>query len=589
MSRILVAAGVLLAGACGLALFVPPIAHAILQLASSVIGSPVGETWAHTVRLWFADGILLGAAIAAAGALSRRQDLVARLTATSRARVWTGIVATLAVQCVSMWFRRSAIVGGRRVWFLDDDPMISMRYGANLADGLGLVWNAGERVEGYTNFLWTCVMAAVHWVGFGRDSASAIILMINVGMSCALLVYVDRLLRALRVPGSFALVGLLLCVASRELLAWSVSGFEVIALALLFTVAIAGIVESSGAAPASSVLAVALLPLVRADGIVLAAFAPTVAVLVGKRRAAFALGGVALAVFAVHVGFRVSYYGEWVPNTARLKVAQWGGRLAHGAAYEWAFVTAHFAAVAFAVVAVVRSRMAIVRALAAAVVIQFGYVWCIGGDAFLGARFLAPIMPVLFCLAVLGVASVSTERTWQRIAAIALVVLTPLLFPNRFLSRLPTFVPALNAHGGELANLELGEWLRENTPPDAVVGDYWAGAVFYFSERRGVDFLGKMDPVIARSPAVCDGGPPGHNKFNFDHSLTALQPDFVVAGFKVHEGGRMTGPSGEPMPAGDLSGCRMFAALYEHPEFRARYLPNVAGNAGWRTVFRRVD
>jgi hypothetical protein len=37
--------------------------------------------------------------------------------------------------------------------------MISMRYAANLAAGAGLVWNPGERVEGYTNFLWTLLMA----------------------------------------------------------------------------------------------------------------------------------------------------------------------------------------------------------------------------------------------------------------------------------------------------------------------------------------------------------------------------------------------------------------------------------------------
>ena len=34
-----------------------------------------------------------------------------------------------------------------------DDAFISIRYADNLVSGLGLVYNAGERVEGYTNFL----------------------------------------------------------------------------------------------------------------------------------------------------------------------------------------------------------------------------------------------------------------------------------------------------------------------------------------------------------------------------------------------------------------------------------------------------
>src|SRR5262245_54883150 len=39
--------------------------------------------------------------------------------------------------------------------FTVDDAYISYRFARNLARGLGLVYNPGERVEGYTNFLWT--------------------------------------------------------------------------------------------------------------------------------------------------------------------------------------------------------------------------------------------------------------------------------------------------------------------------------------------------------------------------------------------------------------------------------------------------
>ena len=35
-----------------------------------------------------------------------------------------------------------------------DDAFISFRYAENLVNGHGLVFNPGERVEGYTNFLW---------------------------------------------------------------------------------------------------------------------------------------------------------------------------------------------------------------------------------------------------------------------------------------------------------------------------------------------------------------------------------------------------------------------------------------------------
>ncbi|HEY3874828.1 MAG TPA: hypothetical protein VGM92_05095, partial [Candidatus Kapabacteria bacterium] len=35
-----------------------------------------------------------------------------------------------------------------------DDAFITMRYVKNFVDGNGLVYNIGERVEGYTHFLW---------------------------------------------------------------------------------------------------------------------------------------------------------------------------------------------------------------------------------------------------------------------------------------------------------------------------------------------------------------------------------------------------------------------------------------------------
>ena len=39
-----------------------------------------------------------------------------------------------------------------------DDAFISFRYAENFAQGKGLVFNSGERVEGYSNFLWVILL-----------------------------------------------------------------------------------------------------------------------------------------------------------------------------------------------------------------------------------------------------------------------------------------------------------------------------------------------------------------------------------------------------------------------------------------------
>jgi hypothetical protein len=56
-----------------------------------------------------------------------------------------------------------------------DDAFISFSYARNFARGLGLVYNPGERVEGYTNFLWTIIIAAGMRLGLDPVSFSKIL------------------------------------------------------------------------------------------------------------------------------------------------------------------------------------------------------------------------------------------------------------------------------------------------------------------------------------------------------------------------------------------------------------------------------
>ena len=52
--------------------------------------------------------------------------------------------------------------------FVIDDAFISFRYAQNLNDGHGLVFNPGERVEGYSNLLWVLLTAFGMKLGLTR-------------------------------------------------------------------------------------------------------------------------------------------------------------------------------------------------------------------------------------------------------------------------------------------------------------------------------------------------------------------------------------------------------------------------------------
>ena len=51
-------------------------------------------------------------------------------------------------------------------WLLVDDAFISFRYALNFANGDGLVFNIGEKVEGFTNLLWVLILAFFTFTGF---------------------------------------------------------------------------------------------------------------------------------------------------------------------------------------------------------------------------------------------------------------------------------------------------------------------------------------------------------------------------------------------------------------------------------------
>ena len=76
--------------------------------------------------------------------------------------------------------------------------------------------------------------------------------------------------------------------------------------------------------------------------------------------------------------------------------------------------------------------------------------------------------------------------------------------------------------------------IQDVTGEDATVATGSAGALPYFSGRRGIDLLGKCDPRIARleahytRPARPMTFHPGHNKWDPAYSIGELRPDAVA-------------------------------------------------------------
>ena len=79
----------------------------------------------------------------------------------------------------------------------------------------------------------------------------------------------------------------------------------------------------------------------------------------------------------------------------------------------------------------------------------------------------------------------------------------------------------------DIRRARAGVAIAESTSPDATIAVHAAGQIPYYSNRRTIDLLGLNDAVIARGPLA---GPfyPGHDKWNYDYSITQLKPDLIA-------------------------------------------------------------
>jgi arabinofuranosyltransferase len=133
---------------------------------------------------------------------------------------------------LAVWLLAAPFVSG--TWILDD-AFISFRYARNLVEGAGLTFNpGGEIVEGYTNFLWTMIIAGGLAVGFEPVLMAHILC---TGLSLATLVLVYRFAVAWWGGGAWSLLPPLLLAIMPSFLLYTArsSGMETALVTFLAT------------------------------------------------------------------------------------------------------------------------------------------------------------------------------------------------------------------------------------------------------------------------------------------------------------------------------------------------------------------
>ena len=208
-------------------------------------------------------------------------------------------------------------------WFLCDDAFICFRYARNLIEGHGLVFNRGERVEGYTQLAWVLELAALWgWLGIRPENGS---LLLSVAFTLGTGFWTLRLAHATPLPqmrqvATWLAAGLLAINASFG--AWTTSGMETRQFTFLV---LAGLVLFARGKTAWGSLALGLATWTRPEGGLVAVVCIVWSLSRSLARGSLTLrtwlaaAGPVVLIAGAQLAFRLLYYGDWLPNTWHAK------------------------------------------------------------------------------------------------------------------------------------------------------------------------------------------------------------------------------------------------------------------------------
>ncbi len=314
----------------------------------------------------------------------------------------------------------------RTAW-VSDDAYISFRSVDNFIAGLGLTYNPGERVQAFTNPLWTLLHIPVAAVT-GEVYFTTLALSILASLAAVII-----FARYIAVSPYGAAVGIAILCVSKAFTDYSTSGLENPLTHLLLAVFVADFLRHGPAQrpPLRLGLWAALLALNRLDTIllVLPALVETLRANFSPRNAArLALGFAPLAVWLI---FALIYYGFPFPNTAYAKLNT-GIPLAASVqqGFFYFLSTIELDPVTLVVIAAGLAAPWIIgfaagQPVALGLALYLAYILYIGGDFMSGRFFSAPLLAAVSILAAAGPLSF-------RKAILLLLVLIPVgLFSPR--------------------------------------------------------------------------------------------------------------------------------------------------------------
>ena len=458
--------------------------------------------------------------------------------------------------------------------YVVDDSFISFRYVKNFVNGDGLVYNPGERVEGYTNFLWIIILSGFHWAipdanllhiaqTLGIISGFATIFLV-IKFSCL----IHRRLSI------FCLIGAAFLAMNSGFCAWSTSGMETVFFTLLIfsgCYLYVYYIRSEKKFIYAAIL-FGLAALTRPEGVLFFCLT-SVHLIVRKYCSGKKLldGRMVLwflacaAVYLPYYLWRFNYYGYILPNTFYAKVGSGVHQYLRGIRYVVKYLIYYGIFLFLLPLPLIfkKKKDEWIYLFFFQVGIFIVYIIYVGGDGLGFYRFVVPIVPFIYILVQEGLRELyyKTNRRMLiggglriHLTMVLLIILSfastgrqslwVLLYPESQRWYEPQCELFFPGDGKNHSYLWFGnyfvdrlamaaKWLEENAEPDSLVASSPAGSIAYHMNLKVLDMLGLNDVHIAHTKDTFGGAfgkaRAGHEKGDGEYILSK-SPDYILMG-----------------------------------------------------------
>ncbi len=422
-----------------------------------------------------------------------------------------------------------------------DDAYITFRYALNLSTGHGLTFNPGEHVEGFSNPLWTLLLASMHRLtGIDiPDTARVMGLMFALG---TLFSAFRITLRFSEHPASPALpLAALLIITAPGFHVFATAGLEGPMLGFLLMAGLAASIGTSQSSRLSAAAFFGLAGITRPEGPLyallwfLATINPALSLpkLVRREAGRFLIMIAPIAAWQI---FRLTYFGPWFPNTAIAKVPGVFGEFINFPEYVTPWLVASGGPLVLFLWMVLPPRSENIQkvermclALAGACLVFVSYAQ---GDWMTFGRFITPVWPAISVTLALWIGAGFTQL--QQSSFIRFRKALPTLpaagiILCALLAWYPSIKSYLNNEGMNMLmrgtdQLAVGRWIDRNIAPGASVATGRLGGISYGAMDQLVwDWFGLTD---AEEAAHIRNGRPGKL---VDDPVFRRNPDVIAA------------------------------------------------------------